>query len=320
MDGDRRGPGFALVAPVAWDVGGPALSDLDRCSSTSGARGVTEMADSPWYPLKSGIGLDHSVRTVDQCLSVAASDVCAGLSLLDARVVAGDGDLGALVVDGARRQWRHQIASRFDEVIAAAAARRQRAGVVAHLTEPDLKNGTGGLRDVQLVAALTLAHLCDGRSPRAGDLEAAHELVLNARTELHRISGRAREVLHAQYGDEVGDALGVGDRFALARVLGDAARTIAFTTDQAIRDSCSALSTRGLTGVMRRSPGASTARRRGGGAAGRVAGQDRAGRGRPLAGGACRRGRGRTGLPIASATRGARGAVPPAGGHGLPPR
>lgn len=253
-----EGSGFALVA-----LGGLGrrevlpLSDLDLVlvHERRPGRDLEEIADSLWYPLwDSGIGLDHSVRTVDQCLSVAASDVCAGLSLLDARVVAGDGDLGALVVDGARRQWRHQIASRFDEVIAAAAARRQRAGVVAHLTEPDLKNGTGGLRDVQLVAALTLAHLCDGRSPRPGDLEAAHALVLNARTELHRISGRAREVLHAQYGDEVGDALGVGDRFALARVLGDAARTIAFTTDQAIRDSCSALSTRGLTGLMRRSP------------------------------------------------------------------
>ena len=43
-------------------------------------------------------------------------------------------------------------------MIAAAAARRQRAGVVAHLTEPDLKNGRAASRDVQLVAALTLAH------------------------------------------------------------------------------------------------------------------------------------------------------------------
>ena len=253
-----EGSGFALVALGGLGRGEVLpLSDLDLLlvHERRPGRDLEEVADSLWYPLwDSGIGLDHSVRTVDQCLSVAASDVCAGLGLLDARVLAGDGDLGALVVDGARRQWRHQIASRFDEVIAEAAARRQRAGVVAHLTEPDLKNGAGGLRDVQLVAALSLAQLCDGRSPRPGDLEAARALVLDARTELHRISGRAREVLHAQYGDEVGDALGVGDRFALARALGDAARTIAFTTDQAIRESCSALSTRGLTGLMRRSP------------------------------------------------------------------
>ena len=31
-------------------------------------------------------------------------------------MIAGDADLGALVVDGARRQWRDQIASRFDDL------------------------------------------------------------------------------------------------------------------------------------------------------------------------------------------------------------
>lgn len=256
--GIRAGSGFALVA-----LGGLGrrevlpYSDLDLVlvHERRPDRDLAALAESLWYPLwDSGIGLDHSVRTVDQCLAVAASDVCAGLSLLDARVVAGDADLGALVVDGARRQWRHQIASRYDEVIAAAAARRHRAGVIAHLTEPDLKNGAGGLRDVQLLAALSLGQLCDGRASRPGQLEAAHTRVLDARTELHRAAGRAREVLHAEYGDEVGGALGMADRFGLARVLGDAARTIAFTTDQAIRDSCSALSTRGLTGLLRRSP------------------------------------------------------------------
>ncbi|MFB9260146.1 [protein-PII] uridylyltransferase [Dietzia aerolata] len=256
--GIGQASGFALIA-----LGGLGrrevlpFSDLDLLlvHERRPDRELAAIADRLWYPLwDSGIGLDHSVRTVDQSLAVAASDVCAGLSLLDARVLAGDPDLGALVVDGARRQWRGQIASRYDDLVASAAARRQRAGVIAHLTEPDLKHGAGGLRDVQLVSALTLAHLCDGRSARPGDFAAAHARVLDARTELHRASGHAREVLHAQYGDEVGAALGVGDRFELARVLGDASRTISFTTDQALRVSCAALSTRGLTGLLHRSP------------------------------------------------------------------
>lgn len=256
--GIGEGSGFALVA-----LGGLGrrevlpYSDLDLVlvHERRPDGDLTRIADSLWYPLwDSGIGLDHSVRTVDQCLAVAASDVCAGLSLLDARIVAGDTDLGALVADGARRQWRGQISSRYDDLVEAAAARRQRAGVIAHLTEPDLKNGAGGLRDVQLVSALTSAQLCDGRSARSGDLRVAHARVLDARTELHRISGRAREVLHAQYGDGIGAALGVGDRFDLARILGDASRTIAFTADQSLRVSCATLSSRGLTGLLRRSP------------------------------------------------------------------
>ncbi|WP_309230258.1 DUF294 nucleotidyltransferase-like domain-containing protein, partial [Dietzia sp. DQ12-76] len=111
------GSGFALVA-----FGGLGrrevlpYSDLDLVlvHERRPDRDVGELADAMWYPLwDSGVGLDHSVRTVDQCLAVAAADVAVGLSLLDARVIAGDADLGALVVDGARRQWRDQIASRF---------------------------------------------------------------------------------------------------------------------------------------------------------------------------------------------------------------
>ena len=252
------GSGFALVA-----FGGLGrremlpYSDLDLIlvHERRPDRDVGELADALWYPLwDSGVGLDHSVRTVDQCLSVASSDVSVALSLLDARVIAGDVDLGALVVDGARRQWRDQIASRFDDLVAAASARRQRSGVIAHRTEPDLKNGVGGLRDSQLVSALALAHLSDGRPVVPGAMVAAHRLVLDARTELHRVSGRGREVLHAEYGDEVGRALGLGDRFDLGRALSDASRTIAFTADQAIRGSCASLSSRGLTGLFRRSP------------------------------------------------------------------
>ena len=250
--------GFALVA-----FGGLGrrevlpYSDLDLVlvHERRPGRDVGELADALWYPLwDSGVGLDHSVRTVDQCLAVAAADVSVGLSLLDARVIAGDADLGALVVDGARRQWRDQIASRFDDLVAGAVARRHRSGVIAHRSEPDLKNGVGGLRDAQLVSALSLAHLSDGRPVVPGGMAAAHRLVLDARTELHRVAGRPREVLHAEYADEVGHALGLGDRFDLARALSNASRTIAFTADQAIRGSCATLSSRGLSGLLRRSP------------------------------------------------------------------
>ncbi|MFL0578495.1 [protein-PII] uridylyltransferase [Dietzia sp. 179-F 9C3 NHS] len=251
--------GFALVA-----FGGLGRrevlphSDLDLVlvHERRPSRDVREVADALWYPLwDAGQGLDHSVRTVDQCLAAAAGDVSVALSLLDARVIAGDRDLGARVVDGARRQWRHQIAARFDELVAATAARRARAGVIAHRTEPDLKNGAGGLRDVQLVAALAAAHLTDASAAVSGtDVAAAHRLVLDARTELHRCSGRPREVMHAEYGDEVAGALGLGDRFDLARAVSDASRTLAFAADQAIRAACAALSSRGPGGLFRRPP------------------------------------------------------------------
>ncbi len=80
----------------------------------------------------------------------------------------------------------------------------RKVGDVAHRVEPDLKNGHGGLRDVQLIDALAAAQLVDRP---AADVQAARMLLLDVRTELHRLAGRARDVLRAQDADEVAAAL-----------------------------------------------------------------------------------------------------------------
>ena len=156
--------------------------------------------------------------------------------MLDARHIAGDAELSSLLVGGASRQWRTGIAPRFGELVEHAQARWERSGQIAHRAEPDLKNGRGGLRDVQLLNALAIAQLADVDPSRSlaspiGTLGDAHLALLNVRTELHRVSGRGRELLLAQYADEIGAALRVGDRFDLARVICDAARTISYYVD-----------------------------------------------------------------------------------------
>ncbi len=120
------------------------------------------------------IALDHSVRTVPQALQVASEDVTAALGLLEARHIAGDEDLSSLLIGGVRQQWRSEIRTRFPAVVEHARDRWRRSGDIAHRAEPDLKNGRGGLRDVQLLGALSIAQLTDGManlrpdSPGAG--------------------------------------------------------------------------------------------------------------------------------------------------------
>lgn len=218
---------------------------------------VSQVAELLWYPLwDANIHIDHSVRTVPEALSVAGADMSAGLAMLDARHIAGDADLSALLVGGARRQWRTGIAPRFAELVEHTRARWQRSGQIAHRAEPDLKNGRGGLRDVQLLNALAIAQLADAYPSRSlasptGSLGDAHLALLNVRTELHRISGRGREMLLAQYADEIGAALHIGDRFDLARMLSDAARTISYYVDAGIRTASNALPRRGLSALRR---------------------------------------------------------------------
>ncbi|MFD9546561.1 [protein-PII] uridylyltransferase [Nocardia salmonicida] len=218
---------------------------------------VSEVADQLWYPLwDAHIKLDHSVRTVPQALRVAADDMIAGLGLLEARHIVGDQDLSNLLIGGVRREWRTGIRSRFDDLIAQATARWQRSGEIAHRAEPDLKNGRGGLRDIQLLDALAIAQLTDampGLGPEVpgGGLKQAHRRLLDVRTELHRVAGRARDQLRAQDADEIGAALRIGDRFDLARTLTDSARTVSYSCDVGLRTAANALPRRGLARLRR---------------------------------------------------------------------
>ncbi|WP_409426575.1 DUF294 nucleotidyltransferase-like domain-containing protein [Mycobacterium sp. SMC-11] len=234
------GSGFAVVA--TGSLGRRELlphSDLDLLllhdDMTPDAVGRT--AELLWYPLwDANVRLDHSVRTIPQALQVATCDILAALAMLDARHIAGDERLSAGLIAGIRQQWRHGIRTRYGELIDVTHARWQRSGAIAGSTEPDLKCGRGGLRDVQLLDALTVAH-DSGRSTLRrpygcrGALRVAYRTVLDVRTELHRACGRGHDLLSAQYADEIGAALGLGDRYDLAASLLDAAHTISRHVD-----------------------------------------------------------------------------------------
>jgi [protein-PII] uridylyltransferase len=245
------GSGSALVAVGA--LGRREMvpySDLDLVLLHDGKRDVAELADSLWYPLwDARVELDHSVRTVGQAVQVAATDLRVALGLLDARLIAGDGDLFTAMDTAVRRAWRSGIRTRLAELADSAQQRWSRSGDIAHRVEPDLKNGHGGLRDVQLLEALSAGQLVDRIGP---EVREAREHLLDVRTELHRLAGRGCDVLHAQDADEVASALALGDRFDLARSLSGAARTVVYAVDVGLRTARAALPPRGrarLTGL-----------------------------------------------------------------------
>jgi [protein-PII] uridylyltransferase len=252
--------GFAIVATGGLGRGELLpYSDLDLMLLHDNMPDdiVAQVAELLWYPLwDANIRIDHSVRTVPEAVKVAGEDISAGLAMLEARHIAGDSDLSSLLIGGARRQWRTGIASRFDELVEHTQSRWQRSGQIAHRAEPDLKCGRGGLRDVQLLNALAIAQLADVYPNRSlaspmGSLGEAHLALLNVRTELHRVSRRGRDLLLAQHADEIGAALRIGDRFDLARMLSDAARTISFYVDAGLRTAGNALPRRGFAALRR---------------------------------------------------------------------
>jgi [protein-PII] uridylyltransferase len=213
-------------------------SDLDLVLLHDRKGGVAEVADAIWYPIwDSGVGLDHSVRTPDEAVRVAREDVKALLGLLDLRHLAGDETLTARVRSEVLALWRATSTSRLDELREQARQRWQLAGEGAYLLEPNLKDSRGGLRDVRLLHALALAQLVD---LPAHTRERAAEL-LDVRGELHRLTGRADDVLRLQEHDALALALDLHDpaggpgRDEVLRQVNQSARTIAHDLDTAFR-------------------------------------------------------------------------------------
>src|SRR5690606_36709336 len=101
-----------------------------------------------------------------------------------------------------------------------------KAGEVAFIVEPDLREGRDGLRDVHAVSRAEAARnlLWEGDYKV---LDYAYEKLLSARVELHRRTGRASDVLLLEEQDGVAAALGYGSADALMRDVAGAARTIA---------------------------------------------------------------------------------------------
>ncbi|MCU1678965.1 MAG: glnD, partial [Frankiales bacterium] len=215
--------GVALLAVGAYGRRDPAPgSDLDLVLVHSGRSDVAALAEQIWYPIwDSGVKLDHSMRTVDEAVTVAGGDLKAALGLLDARHVAGDPGLTSEVRRRIHEGWRAQAHKRLPELIEATAAREERFGELAYLLEGDIKEARGGLRDVQAIRAAAAAWIVDAPSER---VQEAHAVLLDIRGELHRAVRRPTDRLMFQDQDLVANRCGYGDADEMLAAVAAAAR------------------------------------------------------------------------------------------------
>jgi [protein-PII] uridylyltransferase len=224
----------ALVAVGGYGRREPAAgSDLDLLLLHRDGTTVSALADGLWYPIwDSGIGLDHSVRTVDEAVTVAREDLKAALGMLDARHIVGDPALTAALRERVLADWRRLSSRRLPELIESVRSRTAGSGELAFLVEPDLTSSRGGMRDMQAIHAIAAAWVVD---PPLEVVRSAYSWVLDVRGELHRRSARASDRLVQQEQGPVARALGLEETDDMMRRLYAAARTIEFATDDACR-------------------------------------------------------------------------------------
>lgn len=175
-----------------------------------------------WYPLwDAQEKVDYSVRTPEECGKIVLEDAAAGLALLDLRHICGEEKLSAAARQRALTAWRQQISRILDTVVDSATKRWRRAGPVVTMTRPDLKQGRGGLRDLDVIQALSLAQVAD-----APDLREQRGLLLAIRELLHEQVKRNRDILDPEYSADIAADLGYRSRYDLARQLAAAARDV----------------------------------------------------------------------------------------------
>ena len=214
-------------------------SDVDVLLMHRGRRDIEDVANSVWYPLWDlGLKVGHGVRTVRDALSLAAGDLETATSLLDTRLVAGDPGLAGELRAKAVAQWRRRAGRWLERLAVAVQDRQAEHGEVAFLLEPDLKEGRGGLRDVHALRWADAARRTllprDRRT-----IDAAYESLLEVRVALHARTGRAADRLVLQEQEQIAGDLGLPDADALLSRVAEAARAIAWVSDESWHRSSS---------------------------------------------------------------------------------
>lgn len=221
-----RGVALTAVGSLGRRDGGPT-ADLDLLlvhdGATLGPDALAAVADALWYPVwDAHLDLDHAVRSLRECRSIASADVAAAVGLLHVRVVAGDAALAEEASRAVLADWRAAARRRLDELLASVAERAERSGELAYLVAPDLKESRGGLRDVTVVRALAATWLAD--RPH-GDFDRAAGHLLDVRDALARTTGRPTTRLLLPEQDEVARQCGFAARGVPATARGDEGST-----------------------------------------------------------------------------------------------
>ena len=180
------------------------------------------------WDLKLKVG--HATRTVDECLRQARADMTIRTTLIEARFIVGDNDL----FETLQKRFDAEIVARTaPEFVAAKLAEREarvrRAGASRYLVEPNVKEGKGGLRDLntlfwisKYVYRVRNAHELVAAgvfSPREFALfRRCEEFLWTVRCRLHFLAGRAEERLSFDVQRPIARQLGYSTRAGLIDV------------------------------------------------------------------------------------------------------
>ena len=211
------GYGRAEMAPHS-DVD---LLFLTPWKMTAWAESVIESMLYILWDLRLKVG--HASRTVKDCLRLGREDYTIRTALLERRFLTGHQPLAAELRNKLRNDLFKRTGAEFIEAkLAERAERHKRQGGQRYVLEPNIKEGKGGLRDLQTLywigkyihGVRQAAELVDQGLFRREEYQtfaAAEDFLWAVRCHLHLITGRANDQLTFDLQVEVASRMGYAD-------------------------------------------------------------------------------------------------------------
>lgn len=180
------------------------------------------------WDLRQKVG--HATRSVAECMRQARADMTIRTTLLEARFILGNAELFSEFRESFDREVARSDTREFVSAkLAERDARVIRAGASRYLVEPNVKEGKGGLRDLNTLfwIAKYVYRVREAKELVAAGLFTAAELSLFERCEeflwrvrchLHFVTGRAEERLAFDVQTTIAKRLGYHDRSGLSPV------------------------------------------------------------------------------------------------------
>ncbi len=223
-----EGERIALVAVGGYGRGEMALfSDVDLLflmpyKTTPWAESLIESMLYILWDLKLKVG--HACRTIRDCIRLARDDYTIRTSLIEQRYLAGNAALAGELRD---RLWSDLFKSTAADFIEAKLAERterhRKQGGQRYMVEPNVKEGKGGLRDLQSLFwigkyvygvqdSAALIGLGVFTEDEFSTFKTAEDFLWSTRCTLHLITGRAMDQLTFDLQVEVAGKLGYRDQ------------------------------------------------------------------------------------------------------------
>ena len=201
-------------------------SDVDLLFLTSDNRSemVGETIEKMLYilwDLKLKVG--HSVRSIKDCIQMAKSDLTIRTAMLECRQIWGKPELASTLKN---RLWKDVYKGTGPAFVEAKLKEREnrykRQGGNRYMLEPNVKEGKGGLRDLQTLFWIMkyIYHVDDKNEliqqgvftiEEFEKFLSAEAFLWGVRCELHRIANRTQDVLHFDAQTQIAESLGYQD-------------------------------------------------------------------------------------------------------------